>query len=158
MQKTILSSCLLIIGAWAAAAADTHVSETGLVDNNGQPITVIGQLGKPLGTALQEITCNRTDFRGLANPVAISEADGKTLNLPVILDIRWAGTNAETVLTPGITYKLQGYETGEFGVPPPPVPKPPAGQTNSPPPATPKPKYRFQSVFVVTKILEPAGN
>jgi hypothetical protein len=147
MRKFILFSLFLLTGALAHGATQIHVSEAGLTDNNGQPVTVVGQLGKPLNSALQVVTCERTDFRGMDNPIAVYEVDGRVLNQPAILDLRWTGTNI--ALMPGVPYKLQGYESGEFSTP--------TGLTTNTPPAH-LPPVHFHSLFVVTKVVETSAN
>jgi len=72
----------------------------------------------------------------LPNPLAISEVNGATLK-PVTLEIR-GGVKIEK----GVTYRLEGYESGEFSGPP------DWADSGAQSP------FQFRNYFNVTKIIE----
>ena len=101
-----------------------------------QPGRVVGRLGKPLGT--------RTTIEGqyetclMSNPLAVTEIDGKEAATNILISIR-----GPLSIRQGVTYRLEGYESGEFG--------------SSPAWLAPKVQqpFQFYSFFVVTAVMEP---
>jgi hypothetical protein len=101
-----------------------------------RPHSVLGRLGKPLGTR-QVVSGVIDEHVMLPNPLAASEVDGRALKRPVSIEIR-GGVKIEE----GMWYRLEGYESGEFSGPPSWL----APEAQQP--------FQFRSFFFVTKLVE----
>ena len=131
-MRTHITVCFIIIlGLSSIGRAETRVEDLN------PPSKVIGLLGKPLGTRLVVYGVQAKCVM-LANPLTVSEVDGKMLKDPVCMEIR--GKFQVTKDTP---YRLEGYEAGEFSGPP-----------NWLAPEIQQP-FQYRSYFVVTKVIEP---
>jgi|WetSurMetagenome_2_1015567.scaffolds.fasta_scaffold243736_2 hypothetical protein len=113
------------------------ISGTSVLDLN-PPSRVTGCLGKPLGTRMT-IAGIFDEHVMMANPLEVSETDGKALKNKVSIAIR-----GKLQIKKGVHYRLEGYEAGEFSGPPPNSESPPAQQP-----------FQYRSFFVVTKVIEP---
>ena len=129
-----------VVAAGCARQAAPHQDSTvanDIVFTDLSPSAVIGRLGKPLGE--REVIVG--SFGGnimLPNPLAISEVNGATLK-PVMLEIR--GYENDVKIEKGVTYRLEGYESGEFSGPP--------DWTDS----GAQSRFQFRNFFEVTKII-----
>ena len=72
----------------------------------------VGLLGKPLGTRLV-IEGRQAEQVMMANPLAITKVNDRPLSEPVTLEL----SEIEQIAS-GVTYKLEGYESGSFSGPP----------------------------------------
>jgi hypothetical protein len=101
-------------------------------------MTVIGSLGKPLGSRLVIAGALPTKLLMLANPLDVLEIDGRVITNTVIIEIR-----GRVNIGRGTHYKLEGYESAGFEGPPmwlnPEVQQP----------------FQLRSFFFVTKVIEP---
>ena len=138
----------LFLAAIMVVSIGVFMFNTGIVAS-GEPqivlITVsqlqqqppIGLIGKPLGSRV--IVEGVVGRAMMANPFSIARVDNKALPQPVLLDIRGIKP-----LKPGIRYKFEGYETGEFsGVP---------GWAAS---IQDQCIFGYRGLFVVTRTIEP---
>lgn len=114
----------------------------GLKVTDLNPGKITGRLGKPLGTLIT-IEGVQAEFAMDANPLAVSAMDGQPLKDKINIEIRGRGKAKDVELKKGVTYRFEGYESGEFAGPP--------GWLN---PGAQGP-FQFHSFFVVTKIIEP---
>jgi hypothetical protein len=122
--------------AHPAAPRNGGIVANSLAVTDLNPSEVIGRLGKPLGE--REVVVG--SFGGnnmLANPLAISEVNGATLK-PVTFEIR-----GDVKIEKGVTYHLEGYESGEF-----------SGTPDCIGPGV-QQSFQFHNFFVVTKVIEP---
>ena len=143
MQTVSLIGFLLITVSLRALAGDINGADL-------RPGNTLGRLGKHFGER-QVISGAPTNGIMIPNPLAVLEANGKTLENPVILEVQGHQ------LHPGAHYKFEGYESGGFRSVPEwvaPPRKSPTGGYIDPGPQQP---FQFYEFFIVTKVLEPAG-
>ena len=107
--------------------------------NDLQPSNVKGRLGKPLGTRIT-IEGHYTPAM-LSNPLKVTQIDGTAATNNIVISIR-----SKIQMKKGVTYRFEGYESGEFGSSP--------GWLS---PDAQQP-FQFYSFFVVTTIHEPNKN
>ena len=74
----------------------------------------------------------------LANPMAVSEIDGRPLKDSARIEIR-----GKFQIQKGVHYRLEGYEAGEF-----------SGSPSWLSPEAQQP-FQYHSFFVVTKVIDP---
>ncbi|MBI3880001.1 MAG: hypothetical protein HY301_08035 [Verrucomicrobia bacterium] len=130
MRTTIIIFSTLTLLMCSLVTAETSVRDLN------PPARVTGCLGKPLGTRM--IIDGVFARALLANPLKVSETDGRTLKQPVVIMIR-----GEVQIRKGTRYRLEGYESGEFG-------GPPMWLTGD---ILPQQPFQFYSFFVVTKVI-----
>lgn len=125
-MKTTIALCLCVCGI----ARGVHVDDLSA--------QVAGHFGKPLGTRI--ILEGRQHEGGMIpNPLRVSSIDGRAINEEVVVvEIRGA-----VKLEKGVTYRLEGYESGEF-----------SGTPSWVAPEAQQP-FHFRTFFVVVKVVEP---
>jgi hypothetical protein len=95
-----------VFTATLLSAADT----VGASDLSFGRVTVIGVLGKPLGSRL--VLTGRKGERTMSpNTMAVLEVDGRPASADTVIEIRGLPVKA------GVRYTLEGYEAGEFAGP-----------------------------------------
>jgi hypothetical protein len=129
MRTLIIISFILIPNLFSFARAETRVESLN-------QSTVIGRLGKPLGTR-QVISGVLAEVTMLTNPLAVSKVNGQVLKEPVSIEIR-----GKAQIQKSISYQFEGYESGEF-----------AGAPSWLTPEAQQP-FQFRSFFVVTKVIK----
>jgi len=133
-MKTMLLPWMLCC-AGACALAEPAISVTDL-----QPYNVKGLLGKPLGS--RTIIAGRFTIAMLSNPLKVTEIDSTAVTNSIVISISGKVESKEIHLKKGVSYRFEGYESGEFGSAP--------GWLA---PGAQQP-FQFYSFFVVTKVLE----
>jgi hypothetical protein len=135
MKRLTLACIVLCTCMYAFAGPNINV-------NDLHPGNVKGRLGKPLGS--------RTIIAGhfaagylLNNPLKVTEIDGTAAKNDIVLSIRSYLKSKEIELKEGVSYRFEGYESGEFGSPPEWI-----GQGAQQP-------FQFYSIFVVTSVMAP---
>ncbi|MEM6820538.1 MAG: hypothetical protein AAF558_01170 [Verrucomicrobiota bacterium] len=102
----------------------------------GKGISLIGNLGKPLGRKMEITGKPATSDKAPPNALRIATVDGRKLSSPISIEIR-----GQLRIEPDVGYTLRGYETGEY-----------VGYPEWIPLDEKKP-YRFYTYFVLTKLV-----
>lgn len=138
----ILSTLTIVAAAWCLTGADSGPQNIPIADLNGK-VTLIGQLGKPLGTYMNIEGTPHTQSVKMGDPFDVDTVDGVKLPAPVLIEIRGVKN-----IPPGTRCVFRGYETGTMGSTPqdPLHPDFPGAQG----------AYRFYNWFVLTQTIQPA--
>ncbi len=133
-MKTLTFLGIIVFTATVSFSASDQIYVVDL-----QTRTVIGRLGKPLGSRTVIVGTQAAKAVMLSNPFDVVEVDGHAVTNIVTIEIR-----GKVSIQPGTHYKLEGYESGGFESDPewlnPGIQQP----------------FQFRDFFVVTKVVEPA--
>ena len=134
-MKALAITCVICFPLMCACTGPANPVPARINVSQLHTSAVIGLLGKRLGS--------RTTIEGhhvnakLSNPLKITAIDCKETQKHLVISLQ-----DNVKLEKGVTYKLEGYESGSFGASPSWI-DPGAAQY-----------FRFHSFFVVTSVLE----